>query len=422
MARMSSSTPDPPSSSDVPEKMGDGAVVGRSPSNFVCKLAATAAVPPAVGSVLREMQRRHKLAAAAATSSAAASSSTAAEIASGARVGALTVLVKTENRSRGVGVEDGRNVVGANEPNVDEVSRGDESVAEESARLIDGDNESKSSLAQVCSSCPAAVAIFVADPSEDMAELSVSSKTMRTDHRREILSETYDMSDDDDEIFHPVEAGSTTATAVLSAAAAARARSRKTCEGTTDTATAITKRCRRIIAASAVLIFVLGFGLAQTRRKGNGGDNQSVFGSTGGISSMVPSVIPSIVPSTKPSVPPSDVPSSSSSPTINPSDSPSLFPTTTPSSTPTDVLSSNPSTSHAPTSFIPGDLAIMNTDLDIRMSSGLSVKAIARTGQFIDYGYGSSLSQRFHGMMDGAGIVPLLDGGYVYVSNSEIER
>jgi hypothetical protein len=64
----------------------------------------------------------------------------------------------------------------------------------------------------------------------------------------------------------------------------------------------------------------------------------------------------------------------------------------------------------------------VNTDLDIRISSGLSVKVIARTGEFTEYGDGSSSNQRLHGMMDGAGIVPLPDGGYVYLSNSEEER
>lgn len=302
----------------------------------------------------------------------------------------MTVLVETNDRARGAGVEEDRNVAGAKN---------------------------------------AAVAIFVADPGgDDVTEHAVSSKTMRTGHhnQRESLSETYDMSDDDvDEIYLPVEeANSATAMAALSVAAAARVPRSRTSRGvgTTDTATAITKRRRRIIAAyvvlSAFLICFLGLGLAQTRRRGIGGDNQSVIGSTGGISSMVPSIVPSI----KPSVSPSDVPSSSSSPTTNPSDSPSLFPTTMPSSSPTIVPSSNPSTSHAPTSFVPGDLSITNTDLSISMSSGLSAKEITRTGQFADYGDGSSSSQRFHGMMDGAGIVPLPAGEYAYVSNSEMER
>ena len=55
------------------------------------------------------------------------------------------------------------------------------------------------------------------------------------------------------------------------------------------------------------------------------------------------------------------------------------------------------------------------------MSSGLSVKLIAKSGELTEYGDGSSSNQPFHGMMDGAGIVRLPDGGYVYISNSEEE-
>ena len=62
------------------------------------------------------------------------------------------------------------------------------------------------------------------------------------------------------------------------------------------------------------------------------------------------------------------------------------------------------------------------------MSSGLSVKKIAQTGVRPQFVNGVSSSIRFHGMMDGAGIIKLPhddenddDGGYVYVSNSEIE-
>ncbi|KAL7531002.1 hypothetical protein ACHAXR_003797, partial [Thalassiosira sp. AJA248-18] len=78
----------------------------------------------------------------------------------------------------------------------------------------------------------------------------------------------------------------------------------------------------------------------------------------------------------------------------------------------------------APTKqFLVGDLAITHNELGIRMSSGLSVKLIATTGMKTRYANGMESIQHFHGMMDGAGIVPLPDdGGYVYVSNSEISR
>lgn len=61
------------------------------------------------------------------------------------------------------------------------------------------------------------------------------------------------------------------------------------------------------------------------------------------------------------------------------------------------------------------------------MSSGLSVKLIATTGETVKYINGQESTGRYHSMMDGAGIVPLDgddgiegSGGYVYVSNSEI--
>lgn len=55
------------------------------------------------------------------------------------------------------------------------------------------------------------------------------------------------------------------------------------------------------------------------------------------------------------------------------------------------------------------------------MSSGLSVKLIATTGETPRYANGMESNEKFHGMMDGAGIVELSNGrGYVYVSNSEI--
>jgi len=67
-------------------------------------------------------------------------------------------------------------------------------------------------------------------------------------------------------------------------------------------------------------------------------------------------------------------------------------------------------------------LTITDQALSIRMSSGLSVRKIAQTGSATQFRDGRESGQSFHGMMDGAGVVPLPDGGYVYVSNSEIDR
>ena len=349
------------------------------------------------------------------------------------------VLIETVVCAQGTGDEENQNVVHI----INEVLKENESIDEESARSIrDKIN------------------------GENNPDRSVSPKIMIKEKHRELMfDETYAISDDDNDISPDA----------LSAAADARHPSRKSV-----TATIFDRR--NSILASIILALILalfiGVGLMLTSGKGNRGDDESAFGITGSRStdialfpstepSIVPSAepsmppslspsiepsiepsnepsnepssepsnepsnVPSYVPSTKPSIPPSLSPSSSpssnpvtSSPTGHPSDLPTVFLTSTPTSSPTDVPTSIPPTSPAPTesSFIPGDLAIVNTDLDIRISSGLSVKVIARTGEFTEYGDGSSSNQRLHGMMDGAGIVPLPDGGYVYLSNSEEER
>jgi hypothetical protein len=377
------------------------------------------------------------------------------------------VLIETVVCAQGTGDEENQNVVHINEPNINEVLKENESIDEESARSIrdkinDGKHESTLASQQVCSLFSAAVAIFVAAPGENNPNRSVSPKIMpKEKHRKLMLDETYDISDGDSDISPDA----------LSAAADARHPSRKSV-----TATIFDRRnsiFARVIFALILALFI-GVGLMLTSGKGNRGVDESAFGSTGSRSTDIalfpstepsivpssepsmppslspsiepsiepsngpsnepsnePSYVPSYVPSTKPSIPPSLSPSSSpssnpvtSSPTGHPSDPPTVFLTSTPTSSPTDAPTSIPPTSPAPTesSFIPGDLAIVNTDLDIRISSGLSVKVIARTGEFTEYGDGSSSNQRLHGMMDGAGIVPLPDGGYVYLSNSEEER
>ena len=134
-------------------------------------------------------------------------------------------------------------------------------------------------------------------------------------------------------------------------------------------------------------------------------------------SPMPTTKIPTLIPTTST---PSTSHMPTYSPSASPSDSPSVSPTSTPSSSPTY----NPTITSSPTKpFIPGDLS--NVEFDIRMSSGLSVKKIAQSGRIPQLGncvgFCNVPSQRtFHAMMDGAGIVELEDGGFVYVSNSEI--
>jgi hypothetical protein len=118
------------------------------------------------------------------------------------------------------------------------------------------------------------------------------------------------------------------------------------------------------------------------------------------------------------------VPTQTSSlfPSYNPTEKPSSFPSTLPSSGP----SNSPST-ELPTSapFLPivlgQEMYWTNEKLGIRLSVGLSAKIVAVSGRGVIYGDGNKSSRRFHGMMDGAGIVSLQNGGYVYVSNSEEE-
>ena len=114
--------------------------------------------------------------------------------------------------------------------------------------------------------------------------------------------------------------------------------------------------------------------------------------------------------------------------TSSPIHSPSKVPTPKPSFSPTNEPSYNPSTP-SPTPFLPIQYGqelyygIDNYyDLGIQISAGLSAKLIAKTGQRVRYSNWGESRIKFHGMMDGAGIVSLPgDEGYVYVSNSEEE-
>ena len=53
------------------------------------------------------------------------------------------------------------------------------------------------------------------------------------------------------------------------------------------------------------------------------------------------------------------------------------------------------------------------------MSAGLKVKLIAKTGEKVQYVNGTNSTLEWHTRSDAAGIIPLDDGGYVYMSNSE---
>ena len=112
---------------------------------------------------------------------------------------------------------------------------------------------------------------------------------------------------------------------------------------------------------------------------------------------------------------PSARPSISSAPSYSPSELSTASPTSSPST-------------EAPTTapFLPltygQEFSWTYSDLGIEVSSGISVKLIAQTGYSVSYGDGTKSSYRYHSQMDGAGIVTLPNGGYVYVSNSELKN
>ena len=49
----------------------------------------------------------------------------------------------------------------------------------------------------------------------------------------------------------------------------------------------------------------------------------------------------------------------------------------------------------------------------------MTVRVIAKEGDRVEYRDGTKSKLRFHPDLDGAAVVPLDGGGYVYVSNSE---
>jgi len=123
---------------------------------------------------------------------------------------------------------------------------------------------------------------------------------------------------------------------------------------------------------------------------------------------------PTRIPTMKPTGNPTSNPV-----TMNPT---SLSPTIQSTSSPTSISTTHSPTSSSPTPipFVRGDLAITVASLGIKMCTGMSVKVLARAGQKVPLAGGGTSSINFHSQPDGAGIVSLSTGGYVYVSNSEL--
>jgi hypothetical protein len=106
---------------------------------------------------------------------------------------------------------------------------------------------------------------------------------------------------------------------------------------------------------------------------------------------IYPQAVPPVVP-TAPPVPPPPVPA----------------PVPPPPTAPTAVT------------YRPGSL-YFHTATSLYLSTGLSVKLIAQSGQSVRYHNGTLSTFPFHAMPDGAATYPMADtGGWIYVSNSEV--
>ena len=119
-------------------------------------------------------------------------------------------------------------------------------------------------------------------------------------------------------------------------------------------------------------------------------------------------------PSSSPSSTPSTSPTTTNFPSLQPTSSPSNFPSLQPTSSPSAFPSAAPFVL-----FTYGESLYTDNDLGIQISVGLTARQIAQSGSRVRYANGERSSRRYHGMMDGAGIAQLLDGGYAYLSNAE---
>jgi hypothetical protein len=72
-------------------------------------------------------------------------------------------------------------------------------------------------------------------------------------------------------------------------------------------------------------------------------------------------------------------------------------------------------------SFRPGDFSTgkLSSDRKIVLSDGLSARPIARAGKYVQLADGSTSSEKFHSLPDGAGVLAKNDNGWLYASNAE---
>ena len=92
------------------------------------------------------------------------------------------------------------------------------------------------------------------------------------------------------------------------------------------------------------------------------------------------------------------------------------------SSSPSIHPSASPTITEHPTATAPfffGDLSIINRELGIQISAGLSVRLIATAGKQVEFSNGKKSTIKYHTLTDGAAIIKLENGNYAYVANSE---
>lgn len=135
----------------------------------------------------------------------------------------------------------------------------------------------------------------------------------------------------------------------------------------------------------------------------------------------LPIYFPTDMPTTSPESGEKPVPPITPDPTYSPTEAiPTYAPTSVEEATPKPTAKStntDPDDS-SETGFL-GFSLVKNTEYDLMVNAGLTIKRIAKKNQFVQFENGKESTEKWHLWMDGAGIIQLPKGGYAYVSNSE---
>ena len=133
------------------------------------------------------------------------------------------------------------------------------------------------------------------------------------------------------------------------------------------------------------------------------------------------SLLPSHVPSEGPTESPTQAPvTPTNPPTPPPTDAPTPQPTPAPTPNPTKAPTRKPTESPTLTTatYAPGNLVVSQNGL--LLSQGLSSRILAQSGERVDYDNGGRSAIDCHDLPDMGATFANDDGGYIYVSNSEV--